>query len=364
MKVLNFNPRKALDKIKPYVPGKPINEVKRELGLTEVIKLASNENPYGPSPKAKEAMVKTISNVQLYPDGRAYELKEALAKFYNLKMNQIVVGNGSDEIIKLLSEAFLETGDNIVQAEPTFSEYEFGALLMGAEVKKVPLKDYTHDLEGLWQAIDKKTKLVYICNPNNPTGTIIDEKTLLEFLDKLPEGVIAVLDEAYAEYVTSEAYPDSIKLIDRYPVLILRTFSKIYALAGLRVGYGLGTEKLISLLEKAREPFNVNLLGQVAALASLQDTKYKENSKQKNKQARELFYLECEKRKINYVKSETNFVLMGVENADSAFKGLLQRGVIVRSGSVFGLPHHLRVSLGTSNEMEKFWHAFDEMEVK
>mgnify|MGYP000862272941 FL=1 len=353
--------RDALTKIKPYVPGKPIEEVKRELGLDDVIKLASNENPYGPSKKALEIIDSYLTNLNLYPDGRAFELKTALSNYYQVQEEEIIVGNGSDEVIKLLSEAYLNPGDNIVQADVTFSEYEFGALLMGAKVKKVPLKDFTHDLEASYNYIDDNTKLIYICNPNNPTGTMVTEVELIEFLEKIPKGVLVVLDEAYAEYVADTSYPNSLGLINKYPLVVLRTFSKIYGLAGLRVGFGIAQKEIIANLEKAREPFNVNLLGQVAAVRALDDKEHLEYSFRENAKARESFYQECQKRDIKYVKSHTNFVLMQVEDADTIFNKMLKKGVIVRSGSVFGLNRFIRVTLGSIEQMQRFWQVFDEI---
>ncbi len=353
--------REALAKIKPYVPGKPIEEVKRELGLTEVIKLASNENPYGPSKEAVKAMEEALGNISLYPDGRSYLLKESLARELDLTAEEIIVGNGSDEIIKLISETYLNPGDNIVQAKTTFSEYEFGALLMGAEVKKVPLKEFTHDLTSMKAAIDPKTKLVYICNPNNPTGTMVTKAELTAFLQDIPKGIVVIIDEAYIEYVEKDNYFDSLQLMADYPVIVLRTFSKIYGLAGLRVGYGLAKEEFICALEKTREPFNVNLLGQIASRAALLDHKHKEWSYANNLKVKLKFYKECKKRNIEYIKSQTNFVLIKVNAADNIFAELLKKGVIIRSGSSFGLSEYIRVTLGTENQMAKFWQAMDEI---
>lgn len=353
--------REALTKIKPYVPGKPIEEVKRELGITEVVKLASNENPYGPSQLAVKAMAEVLDKVSLYPDGRSYLLKQALAKELDLTAEEIIVGNGSDEIIKLISETYLNPGDNIIQAETTFSEYEFGALLMGAEVKKVPLKSFTHDLGSMKKAIDQNTKLVYICNPNNPTGTMVTKAELSNFLKEIPRGVVVILDEAYIEYVEKDNYFNSLQLIKDYPVIVLRTFSKIHGLAGLRVGYGLAKRELILALEKTKEPFNVNLLGQIAAGAALLDHKHQKLSFANNLKAKTCFYKECKKRRIEYIKSQTNFVLIKVKAADHIFNELLQKGVIIRSGSSFGLSEFIRVTLGTENQMAKFWQAMDEI---
>lgn len=353
--------REALAKIKPYIPGKPIDEVKRELGLNEVIKLASNENPYGPSKDAVKAMTEALDDVSLYPDGRSYLLKESLARELDLTAEEIIVGNGSDEIIKLISETYLNPGDNIIQAETTFSEYEFGALLMGAEVKKVPLKDFTHDLTSMKEAIDLKTRLAYICNPNNPTGTMVTKAELTAFLQDIPKGIIVILDEAYIEYVEKDNYFNSLQLIADYPVIILRTFSKIHGLAGLRVGYGLAKREIISTIEKTREPFNVNLLGQTAARAALLDHKHQDFSYVNNLEVKTGFYKECRKRGISYIKSQTNFVLIKVDSADYIFAELLKKGVIVRSGSSFGLSEYIRVTLGTESQMATFWQAMDEI---
>ena len=354
-------PRSAIKKITPYVPGKPIDEVKREYGLTDVIKLASNENPFGPSQKALAAAAEALQSVRLYPDGASYELKTSLADFYGLRPEQFIAGNGSDEVNKMLSEAYLSEGDNIVCADVTFSEYEFGARVMGAEVRKVPLKDYKHDLSGFLANIDARTKICYICNPNNPTGTIVGEREILEFLEKVPGNVLVVVDEAYSEYVESPEYPDFKKLIGAYPVVVLRTFSKIYGLAGLRVGIGISSPEIIQNIEKTREPFNVNLLAQAAAAASLKDQDHIEYCFRENAAARREFYQRCREAGIEYVASEANFVLIKVDGAEAIVRKMLERGVIVRGTSSFGLKDHIRVSLGTKDQMDRFWQVFTEV---
>ncbi|MDD2430103.1 MAG: histidinol-phosphate transaminase [Firmicutes bacterium] len=354
-------PRGALSKIKPYVPGKPIDEVKREYSLEDVIKLASNENPFGPSKKALETMAKKLQSVSLYPDGANYDFKSKLASFYGLDFSQFIVGNGSDELIKLISETYLDEEDNIVIADITFSEYEFGARLMGAGVKKVPLKSFTHDLDGFLREIDERTKLCYICNPNNPTGTIVTHQELEGFLDRLPTNVLVVLDEAYAEYAENPKYPDFKKLIDSYPLIVLRTFSKIYGLAGLRVGVGIAGENIISSIEKTREPFNVNLLAQAAAISSLEDIGHRDFCFRENASMKREFYNKCKAEGIEYVESEASFVLIRVERAKDIVQEMLKKGVIVRSAASFGLDDYIRVSLGTKQQMEKFWNLFTEI---
>ena len=354
--------RKCLENIRPYSPGKPIDEVKRELGLTEVYKLASNENPLGPPESAVEAMKLAAGKVSLYPDADAYELRTALAKYHNVQPNQIVFGDGSNELLKLLSLVFLEPGDEIIMPKPSFGEYVRCAQLCGAEAKAIPLtEDYVVDLPAMVGAISSKTKIVYICNPNNPTGTVVDKRLLKQMMHRMND-VIVVLDEAYFEFVSDENSPDGVEFFKEFPnVVALRTFSKAYGLAGLRVGYGICNEYIAAAINKVREPFNVNSLAQVAAIAALNDAEYLKKSVEYNAIEREFLYTELKKRGFQVVPSQTNFMLFDVvRDCVDVFKGLLQKGIITRSADIFGYPTKIRLSVGLRSENEAFLKALDE----
>lgn len=347
----------------PYVPGKPIEEVEREYGITDIIKLASNENPLGPSPKALAAMRSAIENVRLYPDGSCYQLVQRLARHWNVPADHIAVGNGSDEILHYLGVAYLRPGDEVVHAHPSFVRYESAAVLNEARCIAVPLKHYTHDLDAMAGAVTDRTRLVFVCNPNNPTGTMNTQAEVDRLLDRLPDQVLVVLDEAYYEYVDSPDYPDSLGYVrDGRNVVVLRTFSKIYALAGLRVGYAIARPEIIWAIHQVREPFNVNSIAQAAALASLDDPDQVERARRVNLEGRAYLYAACERLGLPCVPTQANFVFMDVK-ADSraVFQGLLRRGVIVRTGDIFGMPTHIRVTIGTPEENARFVRALEEV---
>lgn len=354
--------RKCLDNIRPYSPGKPIDEVKRELGLSEVYKLASNENPLGPPESAVDAMKLAAGKVSLYPDADAYELRAALAKYHDVKMNQIIFGDGSNELLKLLSLAFLEPGDEIIMPKPSFGEYARTAMVCGATAKAIPLtEDYVVDLPAMVGAIGSKTKMIYICNPNNPTGTVVDKRLLKQLMHRMDD-IIVVMDEAYFEFVNDENSPDGVAFFKEYPnVVALRTFSKAYGLAGLRVGYGICNEYIAAAINKVREPFNVNSLAQVAALAALNDKEYLRKSVEYNAVEREFLYTELKKRGFQVVPSQTNFMLFDVvRDCVDVFRGLLRKGIIVRSADIFGYPTKIRLSVGLRKENEAFLKALEE----
>lgn len=353
-------PRPAIARIEPYEPGKPIDEVRRELGLTDIIKLASNENPLGPSPKAMEAARDALSQLHIYPDGSASALREALSRKLGLPMEQLLVGNGSDGIIKLLAEAYLEPGDEIVCAQPTFSQYAFAARLMGAREVLVPLKDMRHNLEAMAAAIGPRTKAVFICNPNNPTGTVVTEAEFSAFMKRVPREVLVVLDEAYYEYVEHPENVQGRRWVEdpAHNVLVLRTFSKIYGLAALRVGYCMGPANVIAELRRVQEPFQTNALAQAAALAALADEGHVRESQRTNQEGKRYFYRRLEELGLSYVPTEANFILIDIgRDSRAVFQELLRRGVIVRAGAAFGLPTHLRVTIGTPEQNERFFAA-------
>ncbi|QGP92400.1 Histidinol-phosphate aminotransferase [Neomoorella glycerini] len=349
--------REAILAIKPYVPGKPIEEVQRELGVKDVIKLASNENPLGPSPDAVQALREASERVYLYPDGNCYYLKNALAEKLGVSPENIIVGNGTDEILKMLAEAYVNPGDEIVVADPTFSEYEFAAQVMAGRAIKVPCRSFRHDLKAMAASLTPRTRLVFVCNPNNPTGTIVGQVTLDSFLKEVPPSVLVVLDEAYADYVTAEHYPDSLAYIrrGRANVIVLRTFSKIYGLAGLRVGYGVAVPEIIRNLNRVREPFNVNLLAQAAAIAALKDEAHLKKSREVNTEGKQYLYEQFTALGLQYVPTEANFIFVDIQRDSRAvFQELLKRGVIVRTGDIFGYDTYLRVTIGTRRQNERF----------
>lgn len=353
--------RKALETIKPYVPGKPIEEVERELGIKNAIKMASNENPLGPSPKAVEAMQEWLHKVYLYPDGACYALRQKLAQFLEVSPEQIIVGNGSDEVIKLLAETYLNPHDSAVMASPSFSEYDYAVKLMGGEMRVVPCIDFRHDLKAMAQAIDETTRLVFICNPNNPTGTIVTGKELDEFVAQVPEDVVIVFDEAYYEYVTNPEFKSGLEYVreGRPNVVVLRTFSKIYGLPGLRVGYGVGHPQLIAWVNRAREPFNVNSMAQVAALAALDDEEHVLLSKEENQLGKEFLTSQFKEMGLAYWPTEANFIWVHIKtHCGPVFQKLLREGVIIRSGDVFGHPEFIRVTIGTEEQNLRFIRAF------
>lgn len=356
--------REALQDIKPYVPGKPVEEVERELGLKDVLKLASNENPLGPSPLGLEALQEAACKVSYYPDGYCFYLRRALAARLGVREDNLIIGNGSDEILKLLAEAFVRPGEEAVMASPSFSEYEFATQLMGGCPVPVPSRALYHDIDAMLAAVNERTRLFFICNPNNPTGTIVPARDVERVLDELPPGVLVVLDEAYYEYVDDPAYPQSIKYVlqGRDNVIVLRTFSKIYGLAGLRVGYGVAVPELVAMVSRTREPFNVNLLAQAAARAALDDTAHLERSRQVNAEGKQYLYGEFARMKLEYVPTQANFVFvnLGVDSRE-VFTRMLKKGVIIRTGDIFGLPTWMRVTIGTPEQNRRMIQALGEV---
>lgn len=344
--------RKNILKISPYIPGKPIEEVEREFGIKNIIKMASNENPLGPSPKAILAMRKYLKKLNLYPDGNCYELKKRLTKKFKLKEENFVIGCGSDEVIHLIVLAFLNRGEEVITGTPSFVIYQTNTNLMDGKLKLIKLKNFTYDLKRIKEEITDKTKLIFIANPNNPTGTIVKKKEVENFLKDLPPKIIVVFDEAYYEYVDDKEFPEVISYIrEGRNVISLRTFSKICGLAGLRVGYGISNKEIISYLNRVREPFNVNSVAQVAAVAALEDEEFVKSSKRLNYSEKKFLYKEFEKLGLFYVPTQANFIFVdtGIDSV-SLFKNMLKEGVIVRTGDIFGLPTFLRITIGTREE--------------
>ena len=341
----------------PYEPGKPIEDVARELGLdpASIIKLASNENPLGPSPKALEAIRETLPKLSLYPDGAGYHLRTGIAERFGLELRNVVLGNGSNEIIELAYHTFTRPGvHEVVTSKNSFAVYELMAQLFGVRCRKVAERDdFHHDLEAIRAAITPQTRLVFLASPNNPTGTRLANEELDRFLGSLPEQVVVVVDEAYYEFLDNP--PDTVGWIRKgAKVILMRTFSKIQGLAGLRIGYALTTTEIAGLLERARQPFNTNMLAQVAALASLRDEEHQHRTKELTDAGRACFQEAFARMGLRFVASEANFVLVEVGDAAAVFKGLLAKGIIIRSMVSYRLPSWIRVSVGTAAQNERF----------
>ena len=355
---------KGVQALSPYQPGKPIEELARELGLNpaEIIKLASNENPLGPSEKALAAARKALEELCLYPDGNGFELKRALANRVGVGMDQITLGNGSNDVLEVIARCFADTESEVVFSQYAFAVYPIVTQAIGAKGVPVPAKEWGHDLDAMAAAVTERTKLVFVANPNNPTGTVHTARAIESFLDKIPERVLVVLDEAYCEYLTGEEYPDGIKLLERYPNLIVcRTFSKAWGLAALRVGYAISSPAIADILNRVRQPFNVDSVALAAATAVLQDEAYLNRSREVNaaglRQLSEAFELMG----LPYIPSAGNFIAVEVgDQAQGIYQSLLSHGVIVRPIAGYGMPLHLRVSVGLPEENERFLDALSQ----
>ncbi len=339
----------------PYPPGKPIEELERELGIRDSIKLASNENPLGPSPKAVAAIAAVLADLHRYPDGSAFYLKRRLAERLGVSEAELIVGNGSNEIIELAVRTFLRPGDEAVMADQAFVVYRLVVQSAGGSSRMVPLRDFTHDLEAIAAAVTPRTRLVFLGNPNNPTGTIFRRAAWRALLGRLPEHLLVVADEAYAEYVEDPEYPDTIRERgDRVPVLSLRTFSKLYGLAGLRIGYGVAAAPVIDALDRIRQPFNVNALALAGARAALDDEEHVRRTLAANRAGMAFLVEACRALGLAHVPSAANFVLVRVGDGARVYEALLRRGVIVRPMAVYGFPEHVRVTVGTEAENARF----------
>ena len=345
----------------PYEPGKPVEDVARELGLNpeSIIKLASNENPLGPSPRAVTAMKAALEKAHFYPDGGGYHLREGIARHFDLSRDNVVLGNGSNEIIELLYHTFTRPGvHHVVTARNAFVVYKLMAQLFGVRVIEVPDVDFTHDLAAMAAAITPETRLVFVANPNNPTGTRVSNEALDAFLRALPSHVVAVLDEAYYEFLDDA--PDTVRYVrEGRKVVVMRTFSKIQGLAGLRIGYGLAEKELADLLQRARQPFNANAIAQAGALAGLEDGEHQKKTKAVTDAGREALQKGFADRNLEYVPSFANFVLVNVKDADRVFRALLHKGIIVRSMVSYQLPEWIRVSIGTPEQIARFLRELD-----
>jgi len=355
--------RKGILGLSPYIPGKPIEDVKRELGLKEVIKLASNETSVGPSPLAVEAIKKEVENINLYPEATSKLLREKLAQKLNLGEDMIIVGNGADDVIDLIGMAFINEGDEVITCETTFPAYRTAVKIMGGKLILVKLKDFRFDLAEIVKRINEKTKMIFLCNPNNPTGTIITKEEVSAFMRKVPQDVIVVFDEAYYDYVEDKNYPNSLSyILEGKNVIVIRTFSKIAGIAGVRVGYAIAHQELISYLRRVVNPFTTNRLAQVAALASLDDEKHYKEVLKSNHEGKKYLYRELDKLEFLYVPTETNFIFVDVKkDSEVIFEKLLKKGVIIRPGKPYGCSNFIRVTIGTSYENKKFIQAIREI---
>ncbi len=335
-----------------YEPGKPIEDVARELGLkpADIVKLASNENPLGPSPKALAAMRDALEHVHFYPDGGGYYLREAIAEKFGLERENVMLGNGSNEIIEFVGHAFLKPGDEVITAEHAFVVYKLMATLFDARTVEVPDPGFRHDLDAMAAAITPRTRELFIANPNNPTGTLVCQEEIDRFMDRLPAHVVVVFDEAYHEFVDDP--PDTLKYIreGRQNVVVLRTFSKIQGLAGLRIGYGIGSREIMGILQKTRQPFNANAIAQAGALAGLRDEEHVRKTRELTREGRGYLEAEFAGMGLEYVPSYANFVLVKVGDGNAVFEKLLRQGIIVRAMASYKLPGWIRVSVGTMEQ--------------
>jgi histidinol-phosphate aminotransferase len=344
--------RDCIKSIRPYSPGR-----------TAPLKLASNENPLGPSPKALKAMETAIRGTRLYPDLPSTDLTEAVAAHIGMQPENVVIGGGSDEIIYMLGMAYLNPGEEVIISSPPFATYCLIAPIMDTKLVMVPAKDFRHDLEAMAAAVTEKTKLVFISNPYNPTGTIVTRDEVARFMEAVPDRVIVVFDDAYYEYVESPNYPASLDYVrEGRNVCVLRTFSKIYALAGLRVGYGVAPAELAKWLIRVREPFNANSIAQAAALASLDDPDQVKRATALNSEGKRYLYEQFDAMGLAYVPTEANFIFVDIGmDSKAAFDGLREHGIAVRTGDIFGTPNHIRVTIGTPEQNHQFIEALQQV---
>jgi len=342
--------------ITPYEPGRPIEEVAREMGMAPdcINKLASNENPLGPSPRALQAMEAHLADMYLYPDGGAYSLRTKLAGQYDVAKKQVVLGNGSNEILEFIGHCFFGKGRSIVVSAHAFVIYKLVARMFNTAVREIPTRSLQHDLDAMADAVDETTCAVFVCNPNNPTGTLAGPDEVEAFVERIPDETLIVFDEAYAE-IALGTMPDTLALIKTRPnCIMLRTFSKAYGLAGLRIGYGIGPEPIIESLQKARQPFNVNRMAQEAALAALDDRDFIERSRSHFAASKEYLQSECRKAGLEYVPTYANFLLVKAGDSAGVTRQLTEKGVIVRPMAGYGLSQYIRVSFGRTEENERF----------
>ena len=350
-----LKPKPGIDTIQPYQGGKPIEEVQRGLGITDIIKLASNENPLGPSPLATQAIAESAAQVHLYPDGNAYYLKRDVAQHLGVSPEHLIFGNGSNDVLQLIAETYVAPDNEVIYAAGAFVVYSLVTKLCSATSVIVPMEGDTHDLSAMAAAITDKTKVIFIANPNNPTGTMVTADETAAFIEQVPADVLVVFDEAYYEYVARSDYPQTLPyVLDGRNFIITRTFSKIYGLAGLRIGYGIAPPPLIEMLNRVRQPFNCSLVGQAAARAALKDADHVTKSRESNTVGKAFLSKAFDDMGFRYVETEGNFIMLHVEHSGvDIADALLKQGVIVRPIAGYGYPNAVRVTIGTQQENEK-----------
>jgi histidinol-phosphate aminotransferase len=350
-------------RLKPYVAGKPMEELEREYGISNAVKLASNENPLGPSPRAMEAVIGAARSLHRYPDANDYRLRLRLAQKLHIQSPQIVPGNGSNEIIELLVRTFLGKGDEVIMPSPSFLMYEIMVQAGGGTPVKVPLKEFVVDLEAMVKGVSERTRMVFVNNPNNPTGTVVSRDSFEWFLEQIPSEVLVVVDEAYIEFVRDKSCPTGLDYLDSAKTVVtLRTFSKAYGLAGLRIGYGIMRQELADLIHRVRQPFNVNSLAQVGALAALDDSAFFEKTIRTVHEGLDFLYDHMDAMGLRYVSTQTNFFLIDVQqDCEEVFEKMLRRGVIVRPMTAYGYPSCIRINVGIPEENQRFVDALKEV---
>lgn len=351
--------RNEVKGMKRYIAGKPISEVKRELGLEKIVKMASNENPFGCSKRVGESLMKTYQDVALYPDSSSYALREALMNKVGRPIEEIFVGDGSDSLIKVICSTFINKGDEIIMGDHSFSRYEDNAKLSGAVIVRSKMDNLVFDLDDMTKCITEKTKIMFLCNPNNPTGSSFGKAEFEKLLQEVHENIIIVMDEAYREYVTREDYFDALDYLDAHKnLIVLRTFSKAYGMASLRVGYGFASSELVNYFYRVIDPFDVNLFAQEAAVEALKDQEFIRMVHEENKKGKEYFYQELEELNLPYVLSDANFVLFDTKEDDMLiFERLMKMGYIIRPGTFLNLPGYLRVTVSTMENNKGFMVA-------
>ncbi|MBW1779903.1 MAG: histidinol-phosphate transaminase [Deltaproteobacteria bacterium] len=348
--------RDGVEVLIPYPPGKPIEELERELGISGSIKLASNENPLGASPMAVQAVKNNLDGLNRYPDGSGFYLKLKLSEKHHIPLDRIILGNGSNELIELIVRTFLSEGDHVVQAFPTFLVYQKIVTGAGGQMTSVPLSNFGVDLKGIHHAITPRTKIIFINNPNNPTGTALKKREILQFLKEIPEDIVVALDEAYIEFVTDEAVADGIEMLEAHPFLfVLRTFSKLYGLAGLRIGYGFASELMIDYMNRVRQPFNANTLAQAAATAALDDEVFVAKTLEAVRDGLSYLYQNLDAMGLEYIPTQTNFFLIKAPGGGKrVYEAMLKEGVIIRAMDSYGLPDYIRICVGLPEENQRF----------
>ncbi len=355
--------RSVIDKLESYIPGKPVEEVQREYGLQDIIKMASNENPWGVSPRALQAMRGELRKVYQYPEGSCLELRQALARRLGVTEDMITISNGADNVLMMIAQAFVEQAEEAVMATPTFPIYKTAVLLGEGVPVEISLRAFTHDLEAMASAIGPRTKLLIVCNPNNPTGTMVTEKEVRALLDRFPPGVLLILDEVYGDFTASSEFPDAVGLIwEGRPVIAVRSFSKLYGLAGVRVGYAVGSPDLIQALNRVREPFPVNRLGQAAALAALGDEKFRAMVLRETERGRDFLSRALGELGLTCLPSHTNFLFVDLaRDAQGVHEALLRRGIIIRPGKTWRTPTWCRITVGTPEQNQRLVQALGEV---